>query len=368
MAKQITGLSIFSGAGGMDVGFKNAGVNIVWSNEMDKNACNTYEANHPETLLRRGDIQENLQELYDYQGKIDVVFGGPPCQGFSVAGKMDPNDERSKLIWTYLEVIEIVQPKAFVLENVSALAKLEKWKDVRENFINKANELGYQCHPFVLNSADFGISQKRERVFFVGIRNDDFNPERFILSLESKKCKPKTIREIISHLGPAGSPNNPMTCTAKVTLALNPIMRKSPYAGMIFNGMGRPLNLEDISNTLPASMGGNKTPIVDEALLHQNAEDSWVENYHKALLEKTITSEYKEAPSRLRRLTIKEAALIQTFPEDYLFCGSKTAIYKQIGNAVPCKLSEVVASTLIEELRNITIPVHEQHQLSLLAM
>ena len=111
-----------------------------------------------------------------------------------------------------------------------------------------------------------------------------------IQNIEQKKSQPKTIRETISRLGPAGTPNNPMTCTARVTLALNPIMSKSPYAGMIFNGMGRPLNLEGVSNTLPASMGGNKTPIVDEELLHFNAKDNWIEEYHKALMEKYKSS------------------------------------------------------------------------------
>lgn len=368
MTKQVKGLSLFSGAGGMDVGFKNAGVNIVWSNELEQDACDTYEANHPEALLRSGDIKNYLQELYAYQGEIDIVFGGPPCQGFSVAGKMNPNDERNKLIWTFLYVVNIVQPKSFVLENVSALAKLTKWKDVREKLINKANELGYQCYPILLNAADFGVSQKRERVFFVGIRDADLKLETFIKFLESKKCKPKTIREIISHLGPAGSPNNPKTCTAKITLAKNPIMRKSPYAGMLFNGMGRPLNLDGISNTLPASMGGNKTPIVDEALLYYNAEDNWIEEYHKALIKNKVTAKYKEVPSRLRRLTIKEAALIQTFPDDYIFCGSKTSIYKQIGNAVPCKLAEVVASAVIEMLSKSEVNHEKKQQLSLFSM
>lgn len=366
MIQQITGISLFTGAGGMDIGFKNAGVNILWSNEMDKDACDTYEANHPETVFKRGDIRDSLIDLMDYQGKTDILFGGPPCQGFSVAGKMDPNDERSTLIWTYLDAVEIVQPKAFVLENVSALAKLEKWKNVREKLILRANELGYRCYPFVLNSSDYGVPQKRERVFFVGFKDVDFSPEKFMFRLHEKTCRPKTIRETISHLGPAGNPNNPLTCTARITLALNPVMRKSPYAGMIFNGMGRPLNLGGTSNTLPASMGGNKTPIVDEALLHFNAEDNWIEEYHKALLENKITPQFMEAPSRLRRLTIKEAGLIQTFPEDYIFCGSKTAIYKQIGNAVPCLLAEVVAKTVIEEIQGIQIEFNlEQYQFSL---
>lgn len=358
-----TGLSLFSGAGGMDVGFKNAGVNILWSNELDKDACNTYEANHPESLLYRGDVRDTYHDLEKYKG-TDIVFGGPPCQGFSVAGKMDPNDERSTLIWTYLDVVKIIKPRAFVLENVSALAKLEKWSSVRTKLIQIANELGYSCYPILLNSADYGVPQKRERVFFIGIRNKNLDPDLFLKRIHCQKKKAKTIRETISHLGPAGSPGNPHTCEAKITLATNPVMRKSPYAGMIFNGMGRPLDIDGISNTLPASMGGNKTPIVDEAFLYRTADDNWVVNYHKSLMEGK-TPEFTQAPSRLRRLTIKEAALIQTFPEDYVFKGSKSAIYRQIGNAVPCLLAQAVATAVIDELDNKTMNHAEYGQLTL---
>ncbi len=143
-------------------------------------------------------------------------------------------------------------------------------------------------------------------------------------------------------------------------------MRKSPYAGMLFNGLGRPIYLEGPSATLPASMGGNKTPIVDESLLYNLSEDNWVVDYHKGLLDKQITPRFAETPSRLRRLTIKEAALIQTFPQEYVFHGSKTSIYKQIGNAVPCLMAEAVAKAVIEELEDVHAPIKKEiYQLSL---
>jgi DNA (cytosine-5)-methyltransferase 1 len=348
--KTYTGLSLFSGAGGMDVGFKKAGVDIVWSNELDKDACNTYEANHPNATLYRGDIRNAFHELDMYKG-TDIILGGPPCQGFSVAGKMDPNDERSTLIWTYLDVVKIIKPRVFVLENVSALAKLDKWKDVRTKMFQISRDMGYSCYPFLLNSSKYGVPQKRERVFFIGFLDKDIDEERIWRRILSQETPSKTIRETISHLGPVGSLTNPHTCEARITLASNPVLRKSPYAGMIFNGMGRPLDIEGISNTLPASMGGNKTPIIDEALLHQQAKDNWIVDYHSKLM-KGVTPEFSEAPSRLRRLTINEAALIQTFPEDYIFKGSKSAVYRQIGNAVPCLLAQAVATAVIDELDN----------------
>lgn len=118
--------------------------------------------------------------------------------------------------------------------------------------------MGYSCNAYILNSSHFGVPQKRERIFFVGFLEKNVDSNLFISRLEKKRKKPKSVREAISHLGPAGTDKNPLTCTAKITLAANPVLRKSPYAGMIFNGMGRPLNLEEASNTLPASMGGIK--------------------------------------------------------------------------------------------------------------
>lgn len=343
---QIKGLSLFTGAGGMDVGFETAGVEIVVANELVKYAADTYEANHPGCTLLRGDVNQYFEELGKYSGSIDIVFGGPPCQGFSVAGKMDPNDERSKLIWSYLKVVEIIQPKAFVMENVKALGELEKWSEVRKNYLSRVEEMGYHCHYFVLNASDYGVPQNRERVFFIGYK-DEFQPDSFLAEMDKQKATPLTLRELFRTLPKAGTDGNPLTCTARITLAATPVMRKSPYAGMLFNGMGRPMNLDAVSCTLPASMGGNKTPIVDTQLLEDASADNWIKNYHDGIVDGTIVPEYRPAPERLRRLTINEAALIQTFPRDYIFKGTKSAIYTQIGNAVPCKLAECVARSVL---------------------
>lgn len=349
MDNKYSAISLFSGAGGMDLGFENAGINVLWSNEIDKDASISYQLNRNKSIMRNIDILEGLKEL-KYFKNTDIVFGGPPCQGFSIAGKMDPTDIRNNLIWTFLKAVDIVQPKAFVMENVKALLTHSKWEDVRKSFINSAQEMGYTCHTVLLNSVDFGVPQKRERVFFIGFKNKEIEPIEIQEGLIEYNETPKTLREIISTLEPAGSLNNPLTCTAKITLANNPVLRKSPYAGMLFNGAGRPVNLDGHSNTLPASMGGNKTPIIDEKALRNKNDFNWIEKYHKAIIENKITPEFKHTPSRLRRLTIKEAALIQTFPLDYKFYGSKSSIYKQIGNAVPIKLAEAVGKFIVKEL------------------
>lgn len=349
MTKKYKAISLFSGAGGMDVGFENAGIEIVLANEIVKDAAETYKYNHPNSLMVNDDINNILDFLTEYND-IDIIFGGPPCQGFSVAGKMNPDDDRSKLIFTFLDVVERVRPKMFVMENVKALGFLEKWEDVRKKYLNRAWKMGYTCHPFILNATEYGVSQKRERVFFIGVRDcDDLFFEYHMRNiLETKKNQAPNIRTLLYSLGRAGTSKNPRTCTAKITFATNPIMRKSPFAGMYFNGQGRPINIDGYANTLPASMGGNKTPFIDEEYLYGDADEDWVINYHNGLMKKTIIPEFKEAPKRLRRITIKEAARIQTFPDDYVFVGNKGAVYAQIGNAVPCKLAEAVAKSVIE--------------------
>ena len=344
--KNLIGISLFTGAGGMDVGFNSAGISISLANELDDYACETYSKNHRETKLLRGDIKQ-FMNAFSYNTEVDLVFGGPPCQGFSVAGKMDPEDKRSKLIWDFLDVVKIANPKVFVMENVKALGRLEKWVEIRREFLLRSSQMGYYCDYFVLNAATYGVSQNRERVFFIGCR-DGYDTENMLLALKEKEQIPLSLRELLGQLPKAGSTEHPLTCTANVTLAKKPVMRKSPYAGMMFNGLGRPLNLDSVSATLPASMGGNKTPIIDSYLLEDPTLKDWVKEYHSGLLNNKMQPDSTTVPKQLRRLTIKEAALIQTFPANYEFSGTKSAIYTQIGNAVPCKLAEIVARSVIE--------------------
>ena len=275
-------ISLFSGAGGMDVGFAKSGFSIIAASELDPHACATFRENHPATKLHEGDILEHIDEISTIED-IDVVFGGPPCQGFSVAGKMDPDDPRSKLIFSFADVVQKTQPKTFVMENVRALGALSKFSAIREELLTRFHKSGYTVNMFILNAKDFGVPQSRERVFFVGVKS---NLKSITLkSLDKYKEDPPTLREAISHLGPAGCDTNQRICNAKVTLAAKPVMRKSPYAGMMFNGQGRPLNPDGWASTLPASMGGNRTPIIDEEQNH-----GW----------KIITSIYRRDESHMK--------------------------------------------------------------------
>lgn len=344
-------VSMFSGAGGLDMGFVMEGYNIVWANDIDANACATYRANIGDHIHCE-DVELGLHELEQFKDKVDVLIGGPPCQGFSVAGKMDPDDPRSKNVWRYLKALEIIRPRAFLMENVKALGELDKWRDVRERLLQGMRQLGYNANYIVVNASDFNVPQNRERVLFIGF----LEKHNAFLDIEALlrpyMIKSSTVKEVLSILDRAGRGNNKNVCNAKVTFCQKPVMRKSPYAGMIFNGLGRPIRINGYCATLPASMGGNKTPIIDEEELYNNKR-SFVEQYHKGLANGDIKPELKEAPKRLRRLTVEEAAAIQTFPLGYKFMGSRTAMYKQIGNAVPCNMARQIAKMIKVELDEI---------------
>ena len=340
-------ISLFSGAGGLDIGAIKAGAHVVFANDMMKEACLTYKENIGDHIVH-GDINT----LFDKIEKVDnpdLVIGGPPCQGFSVAGKMDANDKRSQLIWAYAKVIASTRPRAFIMENVKALGTLKKWEKVRESLLEELRSLGYSVNFMVLNATDYNVPQARERIFVVGVRGDEHRKPNWEKMILKYRHKAPTVRETLSVLDKAGTGNNKGLCKAKITLCINPVLRKSPYAGMLFNGLGRPTRIDGYSATLPASMGGNKTPVIDEKELYENCE-AWIKEYHKKIMTNPSCAEYKEAPSFLRRMTVEEAALLQTFPIDYIFCGPQSSKYTQIGNAVPCNLAHAVVSMVINVL------------------
>ena len=342
-----TVVSFFSGAGGMDVGFVKAGFKILWANDHDKFCYQTYSKNIG-NHIRYGDISNFFEELSSINTNVDVLIGGPPCQGFSVAGKMDPHDPRSQLVWSFIHGLRLINPRAFIMENVWALGTLEKWEPLRLELLNVMKTLGYSVSYIILNASNFNTPQTRKRIFFIGFKTDEFILPNLEQMIKPYIIKAKTVREVLSFLDRAGTGNNKHKCKSRVVLATKPVLNNSPYVGMLFNGRGRPVRLDGYCSTLSAS-GGNMIPIIDEEELY-NKKPAWVEEYYAGLMKGEPVPQSKEAPPFLRRLTIEEAMAIQTFPQEFIFYGFPSSIYRQIGNAVPCELAYQIARMMSEYL------------------
>ncbi len=264
---------------------------------------------------------------------------------------MDPNDPRSRHVFDFLAMVQRVKPKAFVMENVKALARNKRWAGTISDVRSKAKEIGYKTYLEVLNSADFGVPQTRERMFLIGFKDSDIEYEYPAPTVADHIG----VAEALKDLPHIGKPGNDQTCKAKVTAAKDPILRQSPFAGMLFNGQGRPMDMNRPAPTLPASMGGNRTPIVDQDTLDTGAKQ-WVVNYHDELMNGGEAA--TKIPERLRRISVQEAAAIQSFPRDMPWRGSQSSRYQQIGNAVPPKMAFAVAHSVANAL-GLDLSVHE---------
>lgn len=352
--RSITFLSLYAGAGGLDKGFVDAGLRPLWANDIDADAVETYRHN-----LGNHVVCGDVDNLRDQIGKHrpDIIIGGPPCQGFSVAGGMQPDDPRSRHVWTFMDVVADLEPSAFVMENVKNLAVNDRWADLVAALKARAEEIGFTTRIFVLNASHYGVPQARERMFMIGFR--DAEPTR---PPTSTKNNPPTVRAELRKIPALGNIGNSSRCTAIVTPARNPVLRRSPYAGLLFNGKGRALNLDAPAPTLPATMGGNRTPIIDQKQLDGNAEENWVVGYHRRLM--AGRGPVGRVPKRMRRLTVEEAAAIQTFPSDWRFVGPQSSRFRQIGNAVPPLLSHAVAEQVIADLRRDVRPSIDEFALT----
>jgi DNA (cytosine-5)-methyltransferase 1 len=338
----------------MDIGFALAGFRPVWVNELDQHASATSEMAFKRLMderphlsgggwvVKTGDLLDVMPEELPVSGAADLVIGGPPCQGFSVAGKMDPNDQRSRHVFHFMDMVERVAPRAFVMENVKALYENRRWSAVRERLSTRAEELGYRTILVLCNASHYGAPQARERMLLIGSKDSDPVSPR-PTSLDA----PPTLRHALAQLPRVGQPGNDSLCRAKVTPAKAPVMRRSPFAGMMFNGAGRPMELDSPAPTLPASMGGNKTPIVDQEQIDADA-DPWILGYHARLWRGGTP--LKAVPKRMRRITVEEAAAIQTFPLGMEWCGPQSTQYRQIGNAVPPRMALAAAEAIKQAL------------------
>ncbi|MDV2978187.1 UNVERIFIED_CONTAM: DNA cytosine methyltransferase [Actinomycetes bacterium ARC8] len=347
-------VSLYSGAGGLDLGFARAGFTPVFANDIDPFAVQTYnrlnQVRDPEWLEAASRFDNHSAVCGDVrvagsvleEGMADLVIGGPPCQGFSVAGRMDPNDPRSRHVFDFLGLVARIKPRAFVMENVAALARNKRWADVI-TALKETAAPNYRVELIVLNASHWEVPQARERMFLIGVPHDG---PGLTLGDGPTVSNPPTVRAALSRLPRVGMPGNDSLCTASITLAKNPVLRRSPYAGMLFNGQGRVMNLDKPAPTLPASMGGNRTPIVDQNSI-TNQTSPWIEQYHHSLFnEKGDPLVTLPDDANMRRITVQEAAALQSFPVDVPWQGRQNAIYRQIGNAVPPRLAYHVAQAV----------------------
>jgi len=325
----IQAIDLFAGAGGLSLGLKSAGWKVAAAVEFDRAALATHEANF-EGVDHIGDDIRNV--CFKKYHDIDLVAGGPPCQPFSVSGKRLGSFDIRDMVPEFVRVVEQVRPKAFLMENVAGL-KAAKFNTYLEERIRELYELGYVVFSRVLTAADYGVAQNRQRLFLVGIRAD---AQRNMFEYpepthgEGTRKKHVTVRQALTRT-PFDTPNN-----ARVVYCKNPVLRASPFAGMMFNGKGRPLNFDGVAHTIPASAGGNRTHIVDPLGI--------IKEYHAEL--RAGKSPRKGELTGVRRLTVRESARLQSFPDSFEFLGRQSARYSQVGNAVPPQLAKVVAESI----------------------
>ncbi|PMS15765.1 DNA cytosine methyltransferase [Trinickia soli] len=324
-------IDLFSGAGGLSLGLKQAGWDVRIAVEYDATAVETHRKNMPDVLHVCDDVRDI--EFAAYQGKIDLVAGGPPCQPFSVSGKQMGHLDVRDMVPEFIRAVREIKPRAFLMENVNGLTT-SRFRPYLDQRVGELADLGYEVHWQVLNAADFGVPQKRLRLFVVGLPKG--TPFNFPTPTHGPRGEQRyrTVRDALAGT-PQDDPNR-----AKVVFAKNPILRRSPYAGMLFNGKGRPLNLDAPALTIPATAGGNRTHIIDP---HGN-----ILHYHAHL--QAGGAPLQGEAAGCRRLTVRESARLQTFPDWFEFVGRRNQHYMQIGNAVPPQLAKCVGEAVLAAL------------------
>ena len=330
--------SLFSGAGGLDLGFAQAGFKAVYANDIDRDVWETYERNHGIMMDKRSLFDIPSGDIPD----IDGIVGGPPCQSWSLAGAMRGiNDKRGQLFYEYIRIIMDKQPKFFVAENVPGMLSSTHRNEFGK-IVNEMEKLGYSVTYNVYDSRDYGVPQERKRVIIVGYRRDlgiSFSPPEPTHSKSGHGSlegpvpqKWVTLRHAVSDLPsavPALDKNRP-----------NPAAKFPNHEYLVGNfstiymSRNRRKTWDEQSFTIQA--GGRHAP------LHPDS----------CPMEKVGTDKWIFTGSQYRRLTVREAARIQTFPDDFIFYYTNVAQgYKMVGNAVPVRLALAIARQVVRQMR-----------------
>ena len=336
--KEYSLIELFAGAGGLAVGLERCGFNSVLLNEIDKSACDTLKINRPNWNIVQGSISD--LRFKEYKGEIDLVTGGFPCQAFSYAGKkLGMDDTRGTLFFEYARCLKEVRPKVFLAENVRGLLRHDEGKTL-ETIVSIFEEMGYKVfEPRVMKAIHHRVPQKRERLIIVGIRKD------LAADVEFEWPKPTgriyTVRDALK-AGELFDKNVPESDGQKY-----PDHKKAVLELVPPGGYWRDLPIEIQKSYMMKSyyLGGGKTGMARRM--------SWDE----PSLTLTTAPAQKQTerchPDETRPFTVREYARIQTFPDDWQFAGSQSAVYKQIGNAVPVNLAERLGWSLVRMLNKI---------------
>lgn len=357
-------IDLFAGCGGFSVGFTQAGFDIIKAVEYDPKIAATYNKNHPNTNVYVSDIGLIDNETYFKRNECDVIIGGPPCQGFSMAGPRIRNgfvgDPRNFLFKHYFNIVKIIKPKAFIIENVLGLLSMSRGaliSEIIKLFSDSTNFGGdrYYLHYKIVNALDFGIPQHRERVIIVGLKNSDFNLDELFsrakTSIEKKMPKyfsSVTVWDAISNI-PSPTSNGEGKYPTPKTDYQNYLLCNTD---ILYNNNATHHSTRAIARMSKIKPGQNWT-VLDEEIhsVHSGSYGRLSPNGFAP----TITTRFDTPsggmfihPIENRTLTPREAARIQSFPDSFVFYGPRNSICKQIGNAVPPKIAFFLA-TLIKE-------------------
>lgn len=325
--------SLFTGAGGLDLGFKKAGFHTVWANEYDPTIWETFETNFPKTKLdRRSIVDISSSDLPD----VDGIIGGPPCQSWSEAGALRGiNDKRGQLFYDFIRILKDKKPLFFLAENVSGML-LPVHKQALENIKNLFKESGYNLSFKLLNASDYEVPQDRKRVFFIGYRSDlGINFEFPETKTEINKI---TLKDAIEDLKDTAIPS---LASNKSNLDKCLVSNHEYMTGgfsSIYMSRNRVRSWNEVSFTIQA--GGRHAPIHPQAPKME-------------FVEQDVRIFVKGKENLYRRLSIRECARIQTFPDDFVFYyNNLISGYKMVGNAVPINLAYNLASVIYKDIFN----------------
>jgi DNA (cytosine-5)-methyltransferase 1 len=324
-------VSFFAGAGGLDLGFQNAGFDVIWANEYDKEIWETYEKNHPKTTLdKRSLVDIPAADVPDCDG----IIGGPPCQSWSAAGAARGiTDKRGQLFYDFIRILEEKQPKFFLAENVSGMLiskHSEALDGIKELFRNAG--MGYELSFQMLNARDYNVPEDRKRVFFIGIRKDLGFKYKFPSETFPRIDLETAIYDLKDNSLAGLQYNN---TNGNECIVPNHEYMIGSFSTM-YMSRNRVRAWDEQSFTIQA--GGRHAPIHPQAPKME-------------LVEKDVRKFVDGKETLYRRLSVRECARIQTFPDNFIFHYKKIAAgYKMIGNAVPVKLAQFLANSIKSQL------------------